>query len=150
VTQRLYLDDAYLRECDATVVRHEPSGIVLDKTVLYAESGGQAADHGTISWDGGSARVTDVQIEGGHHVGDILHTLDGPAPPVGARVRVALDWDRRYGLMCHHTAAHLIAAVVYRDFQAKFTGGSSIPTAHGSTSISTRGTPSFPSASKRS
>lgn len=127
MTLRLYLDDAYLQECDATVTRVEGPHVVLDRTVIYAESGGQAADHGVLRWPGGEARIVDAQIEGGGHVGDVRHTLDGLVPPVGTGVRVVLDWERRYGLMRHHTAAHLIAAVVYRNFKAKFTGGQLYP-----------------------
>lgn len=127
MTRRLYLDDAYLRECPAVVVRAEAGKVVLDQTVLYAESGGQAADHGTLRWDGGEARVTDSQVEGGGHVGDVVHAIEGAVPGPGTRVQVAVDWARRYGLMRHHTAAHLIAAVVYRDFKAKFTGGQLYP-----------------------
>ena len=123
MTRRLYLEDAYLRECDSTVQRVEGNLVVLDQTVLYAESGGQAPDHGWLRWDGGEARVVDSQVAGGGHVGDVTHALEGPVPGPGARVRVVLDWERRYGLMRHHTAAHLVAAVVYRDFKAKFTGG---------------------------
>src|SRR5579885_1379014 len=102
VTERLYLADAYLRTCDATVVRAQGGLVVLDRTVLYAESGGQAPDHGVLRWDEGEARVVDSQVEGGGHVGDITHRLEGPVPPVGARVRVEVDWPRRYGLMRHH------------------------------------------------
>ena len=127
MTRRLYLDDAYLRECDATVVSVDGSRVVLDQTVLYAESGGQAPDLGTLAWDGGSAKVVDSQVAGGGHVGDITHTLDGAVPPVGARVRVTLDWERRYGLMRHHTAAHLFAAVIHNEYKAKFTGGQLYP-----------------------
>lgn len=125
MTRRLYLDDAYLRACDATVVSIDGNAVVLDQTVLYAESGGQAADHGALAWDGGSARVVDSQVAGGGHIGDIVHAIaEGDAVPApGARVRVELDWDRRFGLMRHHTAAHVISGVVYRDFKAKFTGG---------------------------
>lgn len=128
MTRRLYLEDAYLRECDATIVRVEGDKVVLDRTVLYAESGGQAADHGRLAWDGGEARVVDSQIEGGGHVGDIVHTLEpGPWPAPGARARVSLDWERRYGLMRHHTAAHVIAAVLHHELNAKFTGGQLYP-----------------------
>ncbi|HWH08922.1 MAG TPA: alanyl-tRNA editing protein [Candidatus Thermoplasmatota archaeon] len=127
MTQRLYLDDAYLRACDAVVVRVSEGKVVLDRTVLYAESGGQAADHGWLRWEGGEARATDAQVEGGGHVGDVVHAVEGAVPGPGTRVRVEVDWDRRYGLMRHHTAAHLVAAVVYRDFKAKFTGGQLYP-----------------------
>src|ERR1051325_5359504 len=127
MTRRLYLDDAYLRECDATVLRAEGQKVVLDQTVLYAESGGQAADHGWLRWSGGEARVGDSQIEGGGHAGDVAHTLEGRVPAPGARVRVALDWDRRYGLMRHHTGAHVIAAILHHEHHAKFTGGQLYP-----------------------
>jgi misacylated tRNA(Ala) deacylase len=33
------------------------------------------------------------------------------------------DWERRYRLMRLHTAAHLIAAIMYRDYNALITGG---------------------------
>lgn len=127
MTKRLYLEDAYLRECDATVVGLDGNKVVLDQTVLYAESGGQAPDFGTLHWDGRSAKVVDSQVAGGGHVGDITHSLEGDIPPVGARVRVVLDWERRYGLMRHHTAAHVFAAVLHNEYKAKFTGGQLYP-----------------------
>jgi misacylated tRNA(Ala) deacylase len=34
-----------------------------------------------------------------------------------------LDWARRHRLMRLHTAAHLIAAIMYRDYSALITGG---------------------------
>lgn len=127
MTRRLYLEDAYARTCKAVVAKVGGPKVVLDQTVLYAESGGQAPDHGTLTWADGDARVVDVQIAGGGHVGDIEHTVEGAPPTVGTRMSVALDWPRRFGLMRHHTAAHLIAAVVYRDHKAKFTGGQLYP-----------------------
>lgn len=127
MTKRLYLDDAYLKECDARVVSVDGQKVVLDQTVLYAESGGQAPDHGALSWPGGEAKVVDSQVAGGGHVGDITHTLEGPVPAVGTSVRVALDWARRYGLMRHHTAAHVFAAAMYPTFKTKFTGGQLYP-----------------------
>lgn len=126
MTERLYLVDAYLRECDARVVGVEGNTVVLDRTILYAESGGQAPDLGTIAWAGGSARVVDSQVAGGGHVGDITHALEGSVPPMGTGVRVVLDWDRRLGLMRHHTAAHLFAAAMKGD-GTKFTGGQLYP-----------------------
>lgn len=127
VTRRLYLDDAYLKECSARVLRVEGNAVVLDQTILYAESGGQAPDHGILTWAAGESKVVDSQVAGGGHVGDILHTLEGAMPSLGATVRVRLDWERRFGLMRHHTAAHVFAAAMHQTFKAKFTGGQLYP-----------------------
>lgn len=132
MTDLLYLADAYLQKCRARVlaVDAEPARrVTLDRTVLYAEGGGQAADHGTLRWAGSEARVVDSQYHAGS-VSDVLHVLaeGSPAPEVGAEVDVELDWPRRFGLMRHHTAAHVLSGVMHRDYaQAKFTGGQLYP-----------------------
>jgi len=41
----------------------------------------------------------------------------------GDDVKGSVDWERRYRLMKLHTAAHVIAAVMYRDYNALITGG---------------------------
>jgi misacylated tRNA(Ala) deacylase len=118
-TEALYHTDSYLREMDGTVTAVEGSRVALDRTVFYAQSGGQPSDQGTLSWDGGSARVVSVRREGE----EIWHELDGPAPAVGVAVRGTLDWERRYALMKAHTALHVLCGVIWRDFGAKVTGG---------------------------
>lgn len=124
MTLPLYHTDSYLREMDATVTRVDDDGrVALDRTVFYAQSGGQPADHGMLTWPGGEARVVDVRRSGA----DVLHQLDGPAPPTGARVHGALDWPRRHALMRAHTALHVLCGVIWRDFGAQVTGGSMEP-----------------------
>ena len=54
---------------------------------------------------------------------DILYTLDGPLPPIGATVQMCVDWERRYRLMRTHTAMHCLCGVVFRDYGALVTGG---------------------------
>jgi Ser-tRNA(Ala) deacylase AlaX len=49
VTTLLYHTDSYLREMEATVTRVEGERMALDRTIFYAQSGGQPADHGTLS-----------------------------------------------------------------------------------------------------
>jgi misacylated tRNA(Ala) deacylase len=123
VTAFLFRDDAYLRETPARVVAVTPEGgIVLDRTVFYAASGGQPGDTGVLRRSDG----TDVRIGATVHPdGDktaIVHVpAEGqPTLPVGDEVVAALDWDRRYRLMRMHTGLHLLSVV----FPFAVTGGS--------------------------
>ncbi len=42
-------------------------------------------------------------------------------------VRLIIDWERRYRLMRLHTAAHILSAIMYRDYGALITGGNIAP-----------------------
>ena len=122
-TDRIFLRDAQCRSFDATVVAVDDDGrVALDATAFYATSGGQPHDSGSLSWDGGSAEVTDVR---GHDV--VWHTLDGDAPAVGAAVHGELDWERRHGLMRTHTALHILCGVIYNTWGVSVTGGNMAP-----------------------
>lgn len=110
MTTPLFTDDAYLKACTARVVAQDERGVILDRTVMYARSGGQPGDAGTLSWDGGEAAVAEA-IKG--EAGAVIHTLAaGAAPPIGAEVRVALDWTRRHRHMRMHTTMHLLCSVL--------------------------------------
>jgi misacylated tRNA(Ala) deacylase len=109
MTEPLFRTDAYLRSTTARVVAVEERGIVLDRTVFYPRAGGQPGDTGTIRWEGGEAALGEaVKGEGDA----ILHPLQGNAPPVGAEVEVALDWERRYRHMRMHTSMHLLCSLI--------------------------------------
>jgi misacylated tRNA(Ala) deacylase len=123
VTEELAAKDAYLRETTATVVEVREEGTVLDRTVFYPRGGGQPGDTGTLSWSGGEVTVTDTFKKGGV----VLHVPAGDPPPVGTDVVASIDWGRRYYLMRTHTALHVLSAVVWRDFDAKVTGGNMEP-----------------------
>ncbi len=111
MTEELFRDDAYLRDCDATVVGIDDEGVVLDRTVFYPLGGGQPGDTGHLDWAGGKATVVDTRYGSD---GGIRHVLaDGAATPApGTRVTAAIDWDRRYRHMRMHTAMHLLGAVL--------------------------------------
>ena len=56
-TEALFRDDAYLRSCEARVLSATPEAILLDRTVFYANSGGQPGDVGRLVWDGGETSI---------------------------------------------------------------------------------------------
>lgn len=118
MTEILFRDDSYLRECTASVIATGTDGIVLDRTVFYPLGGGQPGDTGTISWDGGEVRITDTRYG---EAGAIRHLTDPDAalPGAGTTVTTTLDWDRRYLHMRMHTALHLLGSVL----QYGVTGG---------------------------
>jgi alanyl-tRNA synthetase len=102
-TRRLYYEDAYLLEFEATVVeRLERDGrpaVVLDATAFYPESGGQPWDTGTL--DG--VEVLEVVEDGGA----IVHVLASPL--TGDRVRGRIDGPRRADHRQQHTGQHVLS-----------------------------------------
>jgi misacylated tRNA(Ala) deacylase len=124
-THRLELDDASVREWDATVVSSDPeTGIVLDRSAFYPGGGGQPPDHGVLLWGGVRTRIV------GTRRGDEFYLLPAegdPIPPVGTAVRGALDDERRTALMRTHSGLHVLTGVVFRDFGALVTGGNMEP-----------------------
>ena len=119
-TECLFRDDSYLKQCEARVVAvTEQGGIVLDRTVFYANSGGQPGDTGTLITADGTRIAIDNAVYTDAAKSEIAHILakDSPAPgspalKVGDRVSAAIDWDKRYAHMRMHTALHLLSAVL--------------------------------------
>ena len=126
MTELLFLNDAYVSEFEATVTEVTDGGAVLDRTAFYIGGGGQPCDVGALTdpASGVEYRVSKVARAGGA----IVHTIDGAEPPaVGAALRGAIDWERRYLLMRTHTALHVLCGVVWRDYRALVTGGDMQP-----------------------
>ncbi|HET6781332.1 MAG TPA: alanyl-tRNA editing protein [bacterium] len=123
MTELLYLHDSYLREFDAAVTVGNHQAVVLDRTAFYPGGGGQPSDAGLLRWAGGEARVLETRKEGS----SVWHQLEGPVPPEGQIVRGVLDWDRRFAIMRHHSALHVLVGAVYHLFGALVTGGAIYP-----------------------
>jgi misacylated tRNA(Ala) deacylase len=115
-TDCLFREDSYLKECSATVIGlTETGGIVLDRTVFYAASGGQPADGGVLTTTGGDAILIANAVFTDQGKTEIAHqpaTAAGSQLKIGEPVHAVIDWDRRYARMRMHTALHLLSAVL--------------------------------------
>jgi misacylated tRNA(Ala) deacylase len=115
-TDCLFREDSYLKECSATVVGlTEAGGIVLDRTVFYAASGGQPADRGVLTTATGDAILVESAGYTDREKTEIAHlpaTTSGPSLKVGEPVHAVIDWSLRYARMRMHTALHLLSAVL--------------------------------------
>jgi misacylated tRNA(Ala) deacylase len=113
MTEPLYRDDAYLRDCTATVIAiNDRGGIVLDRSVFYPTGGGQPGDKGVLQWEGGETPII-TAVKGGTP-DEVVHVpAEGATPPpAGAQVTARLDWEIRYRHMRIHTALHLLSVVI--------------------------------------
>jgi misacylated tRNA(Ala) deacylase len=124
-TERLDLVDASLREWDAVVTHVGDEGIVLDRSAFYPGGGGQPPDNGVLLWGGVQTRIVGTRKADGDHY--LIAAEGDPIPQVGDAVRGALDDERRTALMRTHSALHLLAGVVFRDYGALVTGGNMEP-----------------------
>jgi len=114
-TECLFRDDSYLRDCEARVVAvTEQGGVVLDRTVFYATSGGQPGDSGILTLADGTQVPIATAVYTDAAKTEIAHV---PAPgaaafKAGDRVTAAIDWDKRHARMRMHTALHLLSAAL--------------------------------------
>jgi Ser-tRNA(Ala) deacylase AlaX len=115
MTTSLYMQDAYLKEMEATIVEVTKETdnrwlIVLDKTIFYPRGGGQSTDQGVLFTDNWKAKVSQALQKEDR----IVHYVEGDQPPsIGTVVRGTLDWDRRYLHMRLHSAGHVVDFALY-------------------------------------
>lgn len=112
-TEALFRDNAYLRDAEARVIRvNDRGGIVLDRTIFYATSGGQPGDIGHFE-RGDGTRIAIAGTITGESKDEIIHIPAAGALSLepGEAVRLAIDWERRFRLMRMHTACHLLTVV---------------------------------------
>lgn len=112
----LFRQDAYLRDCDATVTSADAAGIRLDRTVFYPMGGGQPGDVGLLRLPSGDTIEIVDTVKGASHE-DVVHVpKPGSAlPQAGDKVHAEIDWERRYRLMRMHTCLHLLSAIIKGD-----------------------------------
>ena len=120
MAELLFRDDAYLKTATARVVAVGERGIELDRTIFYAQGGGQVGDSGVLLRANGE-RIPVANAVKGDALESVLHVPapGAPLPEVGESLDLEIDWERRYALMRLHTALHVMSCVVV----APVTGG---------------------------
>jgi alanyl-tRNA synthetase len=91
----------------------EEGEVVLDRTVIYAESGGQAPDSGQFYDNSGSVLVALVVDAYYPVAGLIAHRIiPRETLHVGDRISVLANEDRRAKIIRNHTGTHLVHAAL--------------------------------------
>ena len=115
VTRKLYYEDAYMKEFEATVISAEGNDIVLDATAFFPEEGGQSADRGVLA----GREVLDVQIRGGyihHYLGETVEGTNFQELTEGSAVMGCIDWEHRFSNMQQHSGEHLFSGTVHAKY----------------------------------
>lgn len=112
MTEKLFYENEYLKEFDATVLSCLPAPkegyqVVLDRTAFFPEGGGQYGDIGDLS----GVTVFDTQ----ETADGIVHYTKEPLDP-GQTVHGKIDWEIRFSRMQQHTAEHILSGLVHSRF----------------------------------
>lgn len=116
MTELLYRTDPYQQECTAKVTAVNERGIVLNRTVFYATSGGQTGDRGILRHADGREFPVAITVKD-RDSGETLHIIDEDAdlPEIGSDVTAVIDWDTRHRHMRFHTCLHLLCSLIEGD-----------------------------------
>jgi Ser-tRNA(Ala) deacylase AlaX len=107
MTRKVFWENPYQTELDTTIDSVNGDQVTVDSTIFFAFSGGQESDTGSIA----GFQVLEARKEGK----EIVYSLpEDHGLHAGDRVRMQIDWERRYRLMRLHFAAELVLELVYR------------------------------------
>ena len=116
-TERLFLEDPYLREFDAVVTSSLDGWLQLSRTAFHPGGGGQPFDLGWIRREGSPHPLTGMREDG-----EALWHQIGADVEIGQEVRGVLDWPRRHALMRHHCLLHVVNALAHQRFGGLVSG----------------------------
>jgi alanyl-tRNA synthetase len=114
MTQKLFIEDPYLKTFSSTIVEHiwidDKPAVILEQTGFYPTSGGQPHDTGRLN----DIAVVDV-IEDERH--RIVHLLEKPLDETNVKGRI--DWPRRFDHMQQHTGQHIMSQAFMKICEAE-------------------------------
>jgi misacylated tRNA(Ala) deacylase len=116
MTRKLFWEDAYVKEFDATVTSVAGNQIELDQTAFHPRGGGLLGDTGSL----GGVKVLDTTKGDGDSIAHVVEPATTMS--VGSQVHGVIDWDRRHRIMRMHTSAHLLSAIFNKETGALITG----------------------------
>lgn len=113
MTEKLYYQDAYIREFTTNVVKQaqEENGnwyVVLKETAFYPTGGGQPHDIGTIN------KIPVFNVE--EIDGEIRHYIEKSLEQIDDVVGI-INWERRFDHMQQHAGQHILTAAFVELFQ---------------------------------
>lgn len=117
MTEKIYLENPYLREISARIIDKKYIDnrfyLKLNRTIFYPNlKGGQPRDEGTIN----GLEIMDVYEEGE----DIVHVIKDNI--FSDKVQLSIDWDTRLDYMQQHSGQHLLSSIFYKLYGAKTVG----------------------------
>ncbi len=114
-TEKLFWQDPFATTFETHGARLASFGdapsLVLDRTLFYAEAGGQLADTGKLRVGDRELYVSDVQVDERFDIHHLVPELASAPVALGpdAPVRGSIDRDRRRDHMVQHTAQHMLS-----------------------------------------
>ena len=90
----------------------ESGVLVLERTVFYAESGGEVGDRGEIRWPGGRALVEDTTKDNAGRVLHWVQVVEGAIRKPFPLLELSVSESLRRSIQRNHTATHLLHAAL--------------------------------------
>jgi misacylated tRNA(Ala) deacylase len=109
MTDELFRNNSYLKEHEVTITEVTSDGLVFDKTIFYPEGGGQPGDEGFITSGENKTRILGTKYINQKLVHLVTETQDFKKDD---KVKLELDWSRRYSHMQVHTCLHLLCSII--------------------------------------
>lgn len=107
--KKVFWEDPYLTELAAKVTGVNDGGITLDQTIIFAFSGGQQSDAGSV----GGYEIIEARKDGK----EIFYTIQSDHGfKKDDTVLVKIDWAKRYKIMKLHFAAEIILELVNQNY----------------------------------
>jgi alanyl-tRNA synthetase len=102
----------YEKESESSEILYaQESTLVFKHSPLYAESGGQQSDYGSVSYGGSTYNVIDVRKANGV----FLHICDREVEgSVGDVANISIDVPRRWHIQRNHSATHILHEALRR------------------------------------